>query len=100
MRLGSTPIHEFTIPFDASFVKEFKVTYKQDRKVVLEKYLKDFEIEGRVLSVRLTQEETFLFDEKLNIEVQGRVLTTENNALTSDIVIITAMRCLDREVLE
>ena len=100
MRLGSTPIHEFTIPFDVSFIKEFKVTYKQDGEVVLEKYLKDFEIKERVLSVRLTQEETFLFDENSNIQVQGRVLTTDNNALTSDIVIITAMRCLDREVLE
>ncbi|MBQ7292173.1 MAG: hypothetical protein IJW79_00390 [Clostridia bacterium] len=100
MRLGSTPKHEFTLPFDVYFVKEFKVTYKQNNKIILEKYLSDFEANDNTLSVTLTQEETFLFIEGVNVEVQARVLTTEGDVLASNIRIITAERCLDREVLE
>jgi hypothetical protein len=100
MRLGSTPKHEFTLPFDMSLVKAFKVTYKQNGKIVLEKYLEDFSANGNTLSVTLAQEETFLFVEGVNVELQARVLTMGGDALPSDIRIITAEKCLDREVLE
>lgn len=100
MRLGSTPKHEFTIPFDISLVKEFKVTYKQNGKIILEKYLKDFKVNGDTLSVTLAQEETFLFADSVNVELQARVLTMGGDAVSSDIRIITAEKCLDREVLE
>ena len=100
MRLGSTPKHEFALPFDVSLVKEFKVTYKQNGKIILEKYLDDFVIDGNTLSVTLTQEETFLFAGGVKIELQARVLTMSGDALSSDIRIIPAERCLDREVLE
>jgi hypothetical protein len=100
MRLGSTPRHEFTLPFDVSLIKQFKVTYRQNGKIILEKYLNDFEISTNTLSVTLTQEETFLFAEGVNVELQARVLTMGGDALPSDIRIITAEKCLDREVLE
>lgn len=100
MRLGSTPKHEFTLPFDVSLIKEFKVTYKQNGEIILEKYFNDFEVNGNTLSITLTQEETFLFTEGTNVELQARVLTMGGDALASDIRIITAERCLDNEVLE
>lgn len=100
MRLGTTPKHEFTLPFDISLVKEFKVTYKQNGKIILEKSLNDFETSANTLSVTLTQEETFLFVEGVNVELQARVLTMGGDVLSSDIRIITAEKCLDREVLE
>lgn len=99
MRLGTTPKHTFTIPFDASLIKELKVTYAQSKKIVLEKYLDDFEVNGRELSITLTQEETFLFNEDIIVEIQARVLTLGGDVLVSDISIATADRCLDREVL-
>lgn len=99
MRLGSTPKHEFMLPFNMSLVKEFKVTYKQNGKIILEKYLDDFAVDGNTLSATLTQEETFLFAEGVNVELQARVLTMGGDALSSDIRIITAERCLDSEVL-
>ena len=100
MRLGSTPKHEFTLPFDVSLVREFKVTYKQQKKIILEKHLVDFEVNDNTLSITLTQEETFLFDEGVIIELQARVLTMGGDAITSDIRIITTEKCIDREVLE
>lgn len=101
MKLGTTPKHTIVLPFEISLVKELKITYTQNKRVILEKYLHDCEIENdNTVSFRLLQEETFLFDEGANVEVQVRVLTTSNDALASDIQLISASRCLDREVLE
>lgn len=100
MRLGTTPKHTFTFPFETSFIKELKITYAQNKKTVLEKYLDDCEVDETSVSVYLTQEETFLFVENVNVEVQARVLTTAGDVLASNIRIVTAERCLDREVLE
>ena len=100
MRLGTTPRHTFIFPFETALIKELKITYAQNKKTVLEKYLGDCEVDVKSVSYTLTQEETFLFAENVNVEVQARVLTTSGDALASDIRIVTAERCLDREVLE
>ena len=99
MRLGTTPKHTFTFPFETDLIQELKITYSQNKKIILEKYLDDFVIDGNTLSVTLTQEETFLFAGDVNVELQARVLTMGGDALSSDIRIITAERCLDSEVL-
>ena len=102
MRLGTTPIHQFIIPFEVSMIQEFKVTYSQRDKIILEKYLEDFQTDEdeNSLSITLTQEETFLFTSGIDVDVQARVLTIGNEALASDIYCISASRCLDSEVLE
>ena len=100
MRIGTTPTHTFIFPFETSLIKELKITYAQKKKTVLVKYLDDCEISQNSVSVPLTQEDTFLFAENVNVEVQARVLTMQGDALASDIRIVTAGRCLDSEVLE
>lgn len=100
MRLGTTPKHTFTFPFETSLIKELKIIYAQKNKTVLEKRLDDCEIETMSISCTLTQEETFSFEHGVIVEVQARVLTTDGDALASDICTITAERCLDNEVLE
>ena len=100
MKIGATPRHTFTVPFKTDLIKELKITYAQNKKPVLEKYLADCEVEANSVSYSLTQEETFRFDSDAIVEVQARVLTIGGDALASDIRIITAGRCLDNEVLE
>lgn len=100
MRLGATPKHTFTFPFETSLIKELKVTYAQRKEIVLEKRLADCKVDTNSVSLTLTQEETFLFDDTTNVEVQVRVLTTSNDVLVSDPHIISTKRCLDREVLK
>ena len=100
MRLGTTPTHQFIIPFEVSMIQEFKVTYSQRDKIILEKYLEDFQTDENSLFITLTQEETFLFASGIDVDIQARVLTTGNEALASDIYCISASRCLDSEVLE
>ena len=55
-------------------------------------------MEGHQISVKLTQEETFLFNPKLHIEAQVRVLTVDGEAMTSDIMRINPYRVLGEEV--
>ena len=94
---GTTPTHSFVLPFETSIVKSAKVIYAQSDAVILEKA--SCTMEGNTLSVRLTQEETLKFDCKKNVEIQLRILTEANDALTSDIITIDVARCLDEEVL-
>lgn len=100
MRIGTTPKHTFTFPFETELIKELKITYSQSKKIILEKYLDDCEVDKNSVFYKLTQEETFLFAEWVNVECQVRVLTTAGDALASSIRIVTAEKCLDREVLE
>lgn len=100
MRLGTTPKHTFTFPFETDLIQELKITYSQNKKIILEKYLANCEVDKNSVSYELTQEETFKFENGVNVEVQARVLTMGGDVLASDIRIITAEKCLDREVLE
>ena len=61
---GTTPTHTFNIPFDTSMVKEVKILYAQDVVKILEKKNGDCVLAGQSISVTLTQEDTFLFDNK------------------------------------
>lgn len=56
------------------------------KKIVLEKYLSDCHVGENFVSLNLSQEETFLFSEGGNVEVQARILTTTGDALASDIL--------------
>lgn len=53
---------------------------------MLEKYLSDCHVGENFVSLNLSQEETFLFSEGGNVEVQARILTTTGDALASDIL--------------
>ena len=74
MRLGTTPKHTFTFPFETELIQELKITYSQNKKIILEKYLSDCEVDKNSVSYKLTQEETFLFAEGVNVVGQGTLL--------------------------
>ena len=97
---GTTPTHRFTIPMDASDVQKVRVTYGQSHKVVLTKENEDCRVEGNVVSVKLSQEDTLLFDEFSPVQIQLRVLTTGGDALASDLIRVPCGIVLDKEVLE
>ena len=94
---GTTPTHTFVLPFETTTVKSAKVVYAQSDVAIVEKTSCD--MDGNTLSVKLTQEETLKFDCKKNVEIQLRILTEGDDALTSDIIVVDVMRCLDDEVL-
>jgi hypothetical protein len=98
MRKGTTPTLTFKIPFEVSMLSNAKVTFLQG-DIRLEKKLSDFTTTEDSLTIKLTQEETFLFDSDSPIQVQLRVVTIHDDVLASDIFRIFAEQCLDSEVI-
>ena len=98
MRVGTTPTYVFQLPEGADSVKTAKVTFRQNRTVILEKK-EECIIEDNVVKVSLSQEETFLFDARYKTDVQLRVVTPSGDALSSDIYTLEVAECIDREVL-
>lgn len=96
---GTTPLHVFTLPINTALCKEIKITYAQDDHPVLMKKKNDCTLNGNTVSVRLTQQDTFLFDHEKNVQIQVRVLTLTGEALCSTVKRITVGRCLESEVL-
>lgn len=100
MRRGTTPIFSFTLPFNTDVIAVAKVTFKQGEKIVLEKKTKDCSLDNDVVSVKLTQEETFLFECKEFAEYQLRILDKAGNATETEVYREFVSECLDEEVLK
>lgn len=99
MRQGTTPKHTFTLPFDTGIVAKVRVVYAQRDDVKIVKTEADAEMDGNVLSVKLTQEDTLQLNCSLKTHIQVRVVTHDGDALVSDIITVNTERCLDSEVL-
>lgn len=81
---GTTPEHEFELPYPVELVEDIRVVYGQNGKALFTKGLGECEISDGKITVSLIQEETFLFvpNKLLNIEVRikltnGKVVRTE-----------------------
>ena len=101
MKLGTTPTHIFELPCDINALTDVKIVYHQNGEQILRKRLRNCEVntETNTLSLTLTQEETFMFQPNLSVEIQLRAITGGGDVLASDIYKVPASRCLDSEVL-
>ena len=100
MLQGTTPTHTFNIPFDTSIISRVRVIYAQNDNVILTKTERDCTFGDNTLSVTLTQEDTFLFDHKLPVEIQLRALTPSGSVLASVPKKVGVTKCLETEVIE
>lgn len=100
MRQGTTPTHTFEIPFEKALIKNAKVVYSQNEEIIFSKGMDECNIEDGKISVKLTQQDTFLFKPKTNVYIQLRILTQNDDALVSEEIVTSVARCLDDEVLE
>lgn len=96
---GTTPTHTFNIPFDVSLIDKVRVTYSQCDRVVLMKSMEDCRFEGNAIVLKLSQDDTLLFDELKVVRIQLSVLTMGGDCLKSDIESVSVGECLDDEVL-
>lgn len=99
MRQGTTPTHSFTLPFDADYPDEIEITYSQNGAIVLKKYKKDCLLSGNKISFKLTQEETFKFSYKDNVEIQIRALLGGSCVIGCDPMVVSVKKCNSREVI-
>lgn len=100
MRKGTTPTHTFVLPITADTIKNIEITYSQNNEIVLQKDIYDCTIEGNVVSVTLSQLETFAFADNVNVEIQVRALDHTDHVLASTISSVSLERCLSDEVLQ
>ena len=80
---GTTPTHKFNLDISTDLIEEMRVTYEQNGKVVLEKETEDITMEGSSAEVKLTQEETMLFDAPASARIQLHVRTNGDEALVA-----------------
>lgn len=99
MRRGTTPTHVFALGIDAGLIKDLRVIYAQQGRVLVKKELGDCTVNGGEVTVKLSQAETLRFDSNKMVDIQIRVLTTGGDALASDIINVTVDECLDNEVM-
>ena len=100
MRIGTTPTHNFRLPFGTETIRKVRVLYAQNDAVIFKKEDEACTREGNTIKVQLTQDETLLFDYKKPVQIQLRVLTSDGEALTSQIVKVWPDKCLESEVFE
>lgn len=97
---GTTPTHIFKLPFDTNLIKCCKIIYSQNNEKILEKETSDCALEAKEIIVKLSQEETFLFDCHYLVDIQVRILAKDGSAIASKIIKASVGTCLDNEVLK
>lgn len=87
MRRGTTPTVKFSLPFDIEDVDKLWLTVSQRSREVLTKTQTEMWIEDgvRMVSFKLTQEETLALDAGCKASIQARILTVGGEAFASQI---------------
>jgi len=96
---GTTPTHIFELPFDTCELTKIRILYAQNDEMILEKTEKDCELNGPVIKVRLTQEETMKVKHLDMVQIQLHVLTSKDDSLVSNVYKVPAYQLLKDEVL-
>ena len=99
MGRGTTKKHTFTVPYDTSLIQTIRVVYAQGGDIIFKKSGNDVQLNGNVVTVNLSQQDTFKFSHKLPVEIQLRSLLKSGDVKNSNILKTTVKRCLDDEVL-
>jgi hypothetical protein len=78
-------------------IKEIRATYEQNGKVILEKETEDFTMSGFSAKVKLTQEETMLFNAPSSARIQLHVRTNGGNAFVARPITIPVYILLNKK---
>lgn len=99
MPKGTNPWYVYKLPFSTDRIEKLRVLFRQCGGLKIKKTEEDALMEGNVVKVRLTQEDTFMLDEKFSVEHQIRVLTKTGDLFKSKVRKFAVSECLDSEVL-
>ena len=107
MYRATTPLHTFVFDINPASFKTILITYAQDDRIILEKNKDDLTIVqgtdgGKTVyeaSLRLSQEESKMFNSCGSVKVQIRALTYEDEALASAKMTVNVRSVLNDEVL-
>lgn len=124
MYRATTPQHRFEFPSELPPMEQqiIRMAYKQGEKLILMKeydltdtesyrivpteddgtayVFTDCRMEGAYLTIRLTQEETKLFDANKTVKIQARILTAKNEVIASDYITVPVKDVLEDDIIE
>lgn len=93
MYRGTTPTIGFQLPFECSYIDVLNIAFAQNNKVVFEKTLNDCKLDGRIITVWLTENDTLALNDRKELEIQLRA-AIGNNKIASDIITTSVKRIL------
>ncbi len=99
---GTTPSYTFTVNVEAADIDAVIVSFGQNDLEVLCKHNdgRHCTVDGNTVTVSLTQEDTFLFEEGCHLQAQVRILKTNGEAVsTKTMVIDDVLKSLNEEVM-
>ena len=96
---GTTPTITFSLPYDTKLFKVIWVTFSQNDKEVFTVETENLSLIGKEVKLTVTQEQTLLLDNDKNVDIQLRVLTQKDNAITSNIIKTSVGRILKEGVI-
>lgn len=100
MKRFTTPHFTFEFEdFDFSLIKCLRVYFEQKGELILTKKTEHCTFDGNTIEVKLTQEETALFDCTKYARIQLHILTVEGEAVLTEIYERYVGECLGSEVI-
>ncbi len=100
MKRFTTPHFTFELEdFDISLIKCLRVYFEQKGNLILTKETEHCTFDGNTIEVKLTQDETALFDCTKYARIQLHILTLAGEALLSDPYNVNVGECLGNEVI-
>ena len=97
----TTPKHQFSFPVDPSTYAGIRVTYMQNKEIILQKNETDMTFENskdcHIAYYKLSQGETAMFVNNSPVKIQVHVKDLEGNVYASDIINLNVQEILDDE---
>ena len=98
---GTTPTHDFDLPYPAELINDIRITYSQGGHSVFTKTKSSCKIEGQVATISLTQSETLLFTPRKTVDIQIRIQLFDKRVVQNEAPItLRVIDTADEEVFE
>lgn len=96
---GTTPTFTYELPFDCNNLKDIKVFFCQNDKLIFEKNITDCSRDGTKLIIKLTQQETLKLTEKYKLKMQLLAKTLLDEVIASNCIVVDVEELLKDEVI-
>ena len=98
---GTTPEHEFELPYPVELVEDIRVVYGQGGKALFAKGFSECEVSDGKITVSLIQEETFLFTPRKHLNIEIRLKLTNGKVVrTEEPIVLRVIDSMSDEVID
>ena len=100
---GTTPTIKYNLPFESSLIKSAEIVVKYvdaNKEVLIVRNMEECKRGDKSIETKLTQEETLALPAPSTVEVQLRIVTTDDTILASVPEKVTVKRLLKEDVIE